>query len=125
MRTTIRSTAGDAGFTLVELLIAMGIVLAVMGGALTVLNDGYRFAESATGIIGLNNNLRIGVDLLVRDLIQVGQGLPPGADGPGAERRRRVADPAAPPRRAARAPSGRPAPCPSRPSRRGRDAVPW
>jgi prepilin-type N-terminal cleavage/methylation domain-containing protein len=78
MRTSERSTAGDAGFTLVELMVAMGIVLVIMGGTLKVLNDGYRAAESATGMLSLNNNMRIGVDLLVRDLIQVGQGLPPG-----------------------------------------------
>jgi hypothetical protein len=51
-------------------------VLAIMGGTLAALNDGYRAVESANGVIGLNNNLRIGVDLLVRDLIQVGQGMP-------------------------------------------------
>ena len=78
MRNSERSTAGDAGFTLIELLIASGIVLAVMGGTLSVLNDGYRMAESATSRIDLTNNLRISVDLLVRDLIQVGQGMPTG-----------------------------------------------
>jgi len=78
MPITSHRTAGDAGFTMIELLIAMGIVLAIMGGALTLISDGYRMAEGASGVIGLNNNLRIGVDLLVRDLIQVGQGMPPG-----------------------------------------------
>ncbi len=78
MRIPDRSTSRDAGFTLAELLIAMVIVLVVMGGTLRVLTDGYRAAESSTSILGLNNNLRIAVDLLVRDLIQVGQGLPPG-----------------------------------------------
>jgi len=78
MRLRRPTTAGDAGFTLVELLMAMGITVAVMGGTLSVLNDGYHAAESATERIGLNNNMRIGVDLLVRDLIQVGQGMPTG-----------------------------------------------
>jgi prepilin-type N-terminal cleavage/methylation domain-containing protein len=78
MRTTEHPSAADAGFTLLELLVAMAITLVIMGGTLTVMNDGYRSAESATSILGLNNNLRIGVDLLVRDLIQVGQGLPSG-----------------------------------------------
>jgi type II secretory pathway pseudopilin PulG len=78
MHVTTRSTTDNAGFTLAELLIAMGIVLAIMGGTLTVMNDGYRMAESATNVIGLNNNLRIAVDLVVRDLIQVGQGMPTG-----------------------------------------------
>ncbi len=78
MWNTKRTESGDAGFTLVELLVAMAIVLVIMGGTLTALRDGYRATESATNILGLNNNMRIGVDLLVRDFIQVGQGLPPG-----------------------------------------------
>ena len=75
---TTRPRAAEAGFRLIELMVSMGILLAVMGGVLAVLNERYRASESATSIIGLNNNLRIGVDLMVRDLIQVGQGLPTG-----------------------------------------------
>jgi prepilin-type N-terminal cleavage/methylation domain-containing protein len=78
MRTTEASTAGDAGFTLVELLVAMVIVAIVMGATLTALTNAYRATESANGTLGLNNNLRIGMDLIVRDLIQVGQGMPTG-----------------------------------------------
>ena len=76
-RTTHHGT-GQAGFTLIELIVSMGITLVVMGGTLAVLNDAYGAAESAHSVIGLNNNLRIGVDLIVRDLLQVGQGLPTG-----------------------------------------------
>ncbi len=75
---TTRTRRGDAGFSLIELMVSMGITLAVMAGVLTVLTDAYRASETATNLIGLNNNLRIGVDLIVRDLIQVGQGLPSG-----------------------------------------------
>ena len=78
MRITEESRAGDAGFTLVELLIAMVIVTVIMGATLTALTNAYRATESAKATIGLNNNLRIGMDLIVRDLIQVGQGMPTG-----------------------------------------------
>jgi Tfp pilus assembly protein PilW len=78
MSTKLRPRSRDAGFSLIELMVSMGITLAVMGGVFTVLTDAYRAAESASSLIGLNNNLRIGVDLIVRDLIQVGQGLPTG-----------------------------------------------
>lgn len=70
--------AGNAGFTLVELLVAMVIVSVIMGATLTALTNAYRATESAKSRIALNNNLRIGVDLIVRDLIQVGQGMPTG-----------------------------------------------
>ena len=68
----------ESGFTLVELMVSMAIVLIVMGATLGALQDAFRATESARGITGMNNHLRIGMDLLVRDLIQVGQGLPTG-----------------------------------------------
>ncbi len=78
MRRPEQRAAREAGFSLVELLVAMVIVLAVMGGAVTALTNAYRSAENSRGIIDVNNNLRIGADLMVRDFIQVGQGLPTG-----------------------------------------------
>jgi prepilin-type N-terminal cleavage/methylation domain-containing protein len=77
-RRTEHTGSGDAGFSLVELTVAMAIVLIIMGGALTGLTNAYRSNEGAKAITGVNNNLRIGVDVMVRDLIQVGQGLPTG-----------------------------------------------
>ncbi len=70
--------AGNAGFSLIELLVAMVLVLIIMGGALTALTNAYRSNESAKLVTGVNNSLRVGVDLIVRDFIQVGQGLPTG-----------------------------------------------
>jgi prepilin-type N-terminal cleavage/methylation domain-containing protein len=70
--------AGNAGFSLVELLVAMTLVLIIMGGALTALTNAYRSSDNAKIVTGVNNNLRTGVDLVVRDFIQVGQGLPTG-----------------------------------------------
>jgi prepilin-type N-terminal cleavage/methylation domain-containing protein len=76
MRTRDYPNPGEAGFSLVELLVAMVIVLAIMGATLTSLKNAYRANESAKSVTSVNNNLRIGIDLMVRDLIQVGQGLP-------------------------------------------------
>jgi Tfp pilus assembly protein PilW len=67
-----------SGFSLIEVIVAMGIMLLVMGGTLAALNSAFRSTETARGVTGMNNNLRVGIDLLVRDLIQVGQGLPTG-----------------------------------------------
>ncbi len=76
------------GFTLIELLVAMAVLGIIMGVTLTGLTNAYRATETAKHTIGLNNNLRIAVDIVVRDLLQVGQGLPPGRtvqvpEGPG------------------------------------------
>jgi prepilin-type N-terminal cleavage/methylation domain-containing protein len=78
MRNTEQPRDREAGFSLVELMVAMVLVLIIMGGTLTSLRNAYRSNESAKAITGMNNNLRIGIDLIVRDLIQVGQGLPTG-----------------------------------------------
>ena len=56
----------------------MVLVAVIMGATLTALTNAYRATETARSTIGLNNNLRIGTDLIVRDLIQVGQGMPTG-----------------------------------------------
>lgn len=78
MRNTHQHRPNEAGFSLPELLIAMLIVLVVMAATMTSLGNAYRSVENARGIIDVNNNLRIGADLMVRDFIQVGQGLPTG-----------------------------------------------
>jgi prepilin-type N-terminal cleavage/methylation domain-containing protein len=78
MTTHHRCPTGRAGFTLVELMVAMTVVLVVMAGTMSALMNAFRANESARGVIDVNNNLRIGADLAVRDLIQVGQGLPTG-----------------------------------------------
>jgi prepilin-type N-terminal cleavage/methylation domain-containing protein len=79
MRTRDYPDTGEAGFSLVELLVAMAIVLVIMGSTLVSLKNAYRSNESAKAVTSVNNNLRIGIDLMVRDLIQVGQGLPNGS----------------------------------------------
>jgi len=78
MTATTRTPRGDAGFTLIELLITLVITLVVMGATLTAMVHAMRANESARAVTGMNNNLRNAMDLIVRDLIQVGQGLPTG-----------------------------------------------
>lgn len=74
----IRSRTGRRGFSLTELVIAMGLMSLVMGGAFAALTESTRANETVKLVTGMNNNIRVGMDLLVRDLIQVGQGLPSG-----------------------------------------------
>ncbi len=70
---------GDAaGYTLIEMMIAMGIMLLVMGGTFTAMAQAMRAEHTAKQVTGMNNNLRAAMDLMVRDLLQVGQGLPVG-----------------------------------------------
>src|ERR1700730_6843360 len=68
----------DAGFTLTELMITMVVTLLVIGGALAAFNDAIQANEHVVHMADTNDNLRAGMNLMVRDLIQVGQGIPVG-----------------------------------------------
>jgi prepilin-type N-terminal cleavage/methylation domain-containing protein len=66
------------GFTLVELLVTMAITTVVLGATMLAMTDAIKATESAKLITGLNNGLRTAMDLMVRDVLQAGQGLPAG-----------------------------------------------
>lgn len=73
-----RRIGDDAGYTLVEMMIAMGVMLLVMGGTFTAMTEAMKAEHTAKQVTGMNGNLRAAMDLMVRDLLQVGQGLPVG-----------------------------------------------
>ena len=84
-----RQTRPDAGFTLNELMIGMGIMMIILGGVFTAMTNAMSAERTARGITTLNGHLRSSMDLVVRDMLQVGQGLPVGRvvgvpNGPGA-----------------------------------------
>lgn len=86
---TTRRMHSDAGFSLPEVMVAMGIMLFVLAGTFTAMNNAMRADQTAREVTNLNGNLRASMDLVVRDLLQVGQGLPVGRtvgvpNGPGA-----------------------------------------
>ena len=66
------------GFSLVELVISMGVMAIVMSGVFSVLVDATRANDTVKLSTQTNNNLRVAMDLVVRDLLQAGQGLPMG-----------------------------------------------
>jgi prepilin-type N-terminal cleavage/methylation domain-containing protein len=68
----------EAGFTLVELLVTLAITTVIMGATMTALSQATRAAETATLVTNLNGGLRTAMDLIVRDVLQAGQGLPSG-----------------------------------------------
>ena len=79
MSTNTRSLRADtAGYSLVELLVAMGVTTAIIGATMVGLTDAIKANDSVMSITGMNNMLRVSMDLMVRDLLQVGSGLPPG-----------------------------------------------
>ena len=63
---------------MVELLVAMAITTIILGATMLAMNDAIKATDSATQITDLNNGLRTAMDMMVRDAMQAGQGLPAG-----------------------------------------------
>jgi hypothetical protein len=61
-----------------EMMIAVGIMTAVMGATATALSQVSKMRDTAALMTGVNNSLRTGMDLMIRDMLQIGSGLPPG-----------------------------------------------
>jgi len=74
----MRTSTSESGFTIVELLVASMITLAVIGIALTTFANALSLNESLTQLADSNQNLRAGTNLLVRDLLQAGRNIPTG-----------------------------------------------
>jgi Tfp pilus assembly protein PilW len=69
---------GDRGFSLVELIIAMGLTMGVLAVTMTGLSDAIRANDMVVNVTTMNNGLRLAMDLMVRDLLQTGSGLSKG-----------------------------------------------
>jgi hypothetical protein len=67
-----------AGYSLVELIFSMGLMTVVMAATLGGLADATKANDAVLNVTGMNTSIRAGMDLLVRDMLQVGSGLPPG-----------------------------------------------
>jgi type II secretory pathway pseudopilin PulG len=68
----------ETGYSLIELLVAMGVLTAVMAATMSGLNDAVKANDAIVHMTGMNGTLRVAMDLMVRDLLQLGSGLPPG-----------------------------------------------
>jgi type II secretory pathway pseudopilin PulG len=75
---TPRPSRSDAGFSLPEVMISMGIMMIVLAGTFTAMTNAMTAEQTARGITTLNGHLRASMDVVVRDLLQVGQGLQVG-----------------------------------------------
>ncbi len=82
MQTINRLTRGrrsrEAGYSIAEMLVSMGIMTVVMGATAAALTTASKMRDAAVLMTGVNNSLRTGMDLMIRDMLQIGSGLPPG-----------------------------------------------
>ncbi len=68
----------QAGFTLIEILVAMGVTMLVVGGAVLLFRDSTKAHSSVTQSSDMSDNMRAGLNFIVQDLIQTGTGIPTG-----------------------------------------------
>ena len=89
-----RHTSSEAGFSLIESIVAMAIMLLVMGGVFSAMSTAMEANNYVKQMTAMNSSLGTSMDAIVRDLLQVGQGLPVGRrievpNGPGSNPIRR------------------------------------
>jgi type II secretory pathway pseudopilin PulG len=68
----------NSGFTLVELIIGMGITMVALAAAVMMFRDSTRANTNVTQSSDMSDNMRAGLNLIVQDLIQTGTGIPTG-----------------------------------------------
>ena len=68
----------ERGFTLSELLVSIAVTLIVMGGAMTAFKDALNVNQAGALVADSTQNLRAATNLIVRDLMQAGRGIPTG-----------------------------------------------
>jgi prepilin-type N-terminal cleavage/methylation domain-containing protein len=71
-----RKTTRAAGFTLVEVLVAITIMLVILAATLGALTDALHTTEAVTLMADTQQTLRASMNYIVRDLVQAGEGLP-------------------------------------------------
>jgi hypothetical protein len=64
-----------AGFTIVEMLIATFVMMAVTGAVFTLLNPAQGISQAQPEVSDLQQRMRVGVDTLTKDLIMAGAGV--------------------------------------------------
>jgi hypothetical protein len=72
------SMRSDRGFALSEFLVASVITLAVIGIAIRTFDDALKINDATLKLTDAGQNMRSGVNLLVRDLLQAGRDIPTG-----------------------------------------------
>ena len=75
-RVSLCRTSRECGFTLVELMIGMAVAIIVMAAAFTILTTTSKSLQANERIVDTQHNLRVAMEMLVRDLKLAGFGNP-------------------------------------------------
>ncbi len=70
--------AGEHGFSIMEMLVGVGLTLIVLATTLGALSDGIQAGDIMRLVSQMQHNGRSGLNLITRDLMQTGQAIPKG-----------------------------------------------
>lgn len=68
----------EAGFSLIEMMVATTVLAIALAGTLKALTDAVHANQAVTVMADTQQNLRAGMNYLVRDLVETGEGIPQG-----------------------------------------------
>lgn len=68
----------EAGFTLIELMVAIVVTMIALAAAMLLFRDSTKANHNVTQTSDMSDNVRAGLNLIVQDLIQTGTGIPTG-----------------------------------------------
>jgi type II secretory pathway pseudopilin PulG len=68
----------EAGFSLMELLVATALMLVIVGTLMKTLSDAAHANEGVTLLANSQENLRAAMNYMVKDIVEAGEGLPQG-----------------------------------------------
>ena len=68
----------QAGFSLMELLVATALMVVIVGTTLRALSDATHANEAVTLMADSQENLRAAMNYMTKDIIEAGEGLPQG-----------------------------------------------
>jgi Tfp pilus assembly protein PilW len=78
MRIKTTSRPADAGFTLIEFMVASVASFVMMGAAFTLMNNAFRVNASVGEVMTTQQNVRVAMNTIARDITMAGTGLPNG-----------------------------------------------
>lgn len=71
----MQRSQSEAGFSLVELMVAMGVMIALTAVVMTYMADSIRISTATNEMTEAQQNLRTAQDFIARDLVAVGDGM--------------------------------------------------
>lgn len=72
MRFKVKSAGGDQGYSLLEIMVAVAIMMLILAGISTLLVEGQRISAGQTDFLRMHQSARTAMDLMSREILMAG-----------------------------------------------------